>query len=97
MRHSELPENLCSSQLDGLLGEDLVVCQCGHGGSRRAHGGERRVRARRLGELRRKWRQLRLQPRRGHRIAEAAMPAVASVTGTRAAARGAATHVKAAR
>ena len=25
MRHSELPEHLCSGQLDGLLREDLVV------------------------------------------------------------------------
>ena len=37
--HSELPEHLCSGQLDGLLGEGLLVCQCGRGGSRRAHGG----------------------------------------------------------
>ena len=34
VRHSELPEHLCS----GLLGESLVVCQCGRGGSHRAHG-----------------------------------------------------------
>ena len=67
VRHSELPEHRCSDQLDGLLGEGLVVCQCGCGGSRLAHGGERGVRARRLGGLRRKLRQLRLQPRRGHR------------------------------
>ena len=65
--HSELPEHLCSGQLDGLLGEGLVVCQCGRGGSRRAHGGKRGVHARRLGGLRRKWRQLRLQPRRRYR------------------------------
>ena len=108
---SELPEHLCSGKLDGLLGEGLVVCQCGRGGSRRAHGGgsrrahggERGVRARRLGGLRRKWRQLRLQPRRGHRrlrmaamqaaAPEAAMWAVMSVTGT----RGAATRVEVAR
>ena len=104
---SELPEHLCSGKLDGLLSEGLVVCQCGRGGSRRAHGGERGVRARRLGGLRRKWRQLRLQPRRGHRrlrmaamqaaAPEAAMWAVMSVTGTRAAARGAATRVEVAR
>ena len=62
VRHSELPEHLCSGQLDGLLGEDLVVCQCSHGGSRRAHGGKRGVRARRLRGLRRKWQQLRLSP-----------------------------------
>ena len=39
VRHtdSELPEHPCSSQLDGLLGEGLVVCQCGRGGSRPAH------------------------------------------------------------
>ena len=29
VRHSELPEHLCSGQLDGLLGEGLVACQCG--------------------------------------------------------------------
>ena len=40
MRHSELPEHLCSGQLDGLLGEGLIVCQCGRGGFRRAHGEE---------------------------------------------------------
>ena len=34
VRHSELPEHLCSSQLDGLLGKGLVVCQCGRGDSR---------------------------------------------------------------
>ena len=67
VRHSELPEHLCSGQLDSLLSEDLVVCQCGRSGSCRAHGGKRGVRARRLGGLRCKWRQLRLQPRRGHR------------------------------
>ena len=33
MWHSELPEHLCSGQFDGLLGEGLVVCQCGRGGS----------------------------------------------------------------
>ena len=33
MQHSELPEHPYSGQLDGLLGERLVVCQCGHGGS----------------------------------------------------------------
>ena len=32
VRHSELPEHLCSGQLDGLLGEGLIVCQCGRGG-----------------------------------------------------------------
>ena len=31
VRHSELPEHLCSGQLDGLLGEGLVACQCGRG------------------------------------------------------------------
>ena len=27
VQHSELPEHLCSGQLDSLLGEGLVVCQ----------------------------------------------------------------------
>ena len=67
VRHSELSEHLCSGQLDGLLGESLVVCQCGRGGFRRVHGDEQGVSARWLGGLRRKWRQLRLQPGRGHR------------------------------
>ena len=31
---NELPEHLCSGQLDGLLGEGFIVCQCGHGSSR---------------------------------------------------------------
>ena len=39
MWHSELPEHLCSSQLDGLLGEGLVICQCDRGGSCRVHSG----------------------------------------------------------
>ena len=38
--HSELPEHLCSGQLDGLLGERLDVWQCGRGGPQQAHGGE---------------------------------------------------------
>ena len=65
VRHSELPEHLCSGQLDSLLGEGLVVWQCGRGCSCKAHGGERGVPARRLGGLRHKWRKLRLQRRRG--------------------------------
>ena len=40
VRHSELTEHLCSGQLDGLLGEGLIVRQCGRDGSHRAHGGE---------------------------------------------------------
>ena len=40
VRHSELPEHLCSGQLDSLLGEGLIVCQCGRGSSRLVHGGE---------------------------------------------------------
>ena len=72
----------------GLLGEGLVVCQCGRGSFRQAHGGERGVRAHRLGRVQRKWRQLRLQPRGVPEtvsqvaVPEAAMWAVASVTGT---------------
>ena len=62
---SELPEQRCSGQLDDLLGEGLVVCQCGCGSSCRAHGGERGVHARWLGGLRYKWR--RLRRRRRHR------------------------------
>ena len=51
VQHTELPEHLCSGQLDRLLGEGLVVCQCGRGGSRQAHGGERGVRAHQIGGL----------------------------------------------
>ena len=47
-RHSELPNHLCSGQLDGLLGERLVVWQCGRGGSWQVHGRERGMRARQL-------------------------------------------------
>ena len=58
--HGELLEHLCSCQLGGLLGEGLDVWKCGDGGSRRAHSGERGMRARQLRGLRCKWRQLRL-------------------------------------
>ena len=99
VRHSELPEHLSSSQLDGLLGEGLVVWQCGCGGSRQAHGGERGVRARQLRGLQRRWWQLRLQLKTGAlevatqaAALEAAMWVVASVTVT-----GAAKRVEAAR
>ena len=65
VRHSELSEHMCSGELDGLLGEGLVDCQCDRGGSHRVHGGERGVRAHWLRGLLRIWRQLRLQRRRG--------------------------------
>ena len=99
MRQSELQEHLCSGQLDGLLGEGLVVWLCNCGGSRRAHGGERGVRARQLGGLQYKWRQLRRSADGGTRgcALEAAMWVVASTTRMQAAARGAATRVEAAR
>ena len=67
VQHSELPEHLCSGQLDGLLGEGLVACQCGHGSSRQAHSGKRGVCVSRLGGMQRKWQQLRQHPRWGYR------------------------------